>query len=247
MILFISPLVPETSLLATLCEQRSWPCLTCDTISGFIKAAEKTSPRVVVVRHRLGDGYSDDVFAWLKNSGRFPETRIVVLAPANCTVRQEARQVALGADCVLRDPLRLEVLLEYLARYRVEKTPALSTPARLEYPFAGAEVLPQECRLVRSGATVPVTPKVIELLRLLYDSTDKVIPYPILYFELFNRKFTGDTANCRVLLAKAVAAFQSIGIDLRTHVKVIPKSGYLYSPSGPDDGASASNAPTSPK
>jgi DNA-binding response OmpR family regulator len=221
----------EARLLAALCDQRSWPSQTCGTVSGFAKLAEKTSPRVVVARQRLADGYSDDVFAWLKTSGRLDGTRVMVLVPADCSARQEARQIALGADCVLRDPLRMEVLLEYLAKYRAKKDPvaAISSP-ELAYEFAGVRVLPHACSLVRSGKTVQVTPQEIALLRLLYDSAGKVLPYAVLYHELFNQKFSGDTANCRVLLAKAAASFRRVKIDLRAHIAVIPKSGYLYSP-----------------
>ena len=35
---------------------------------------------------------------------------MIVLAQADFTQKQEARQLALGADCVLRDPLRPDVL-----------------------------------------------------------------------------------------------------------------------------------------
>lgn len=231
MIAILTESLREARFLAALCDQRSWPNQTCSTVSGFAKLAEKTSPRVVVARHRLADGYSDDVFAWLKTSGQLAGTRVMVLVPADCSIRQEARQVALGADCVLRDPLRMEVLLEYLAKYRAKKDPA--TPVRSPepaYEFAGAQVLPHEYHLVRSGKTVQVAPQEIALLRLLHDSAGKVIPYPVLYHELFNQKFAGNTANCRVLLAKSAASFQRLNIDLRAHIKVIPKSGYLYSP-----------------
>jgi DNA-binding response OmpR family regulator len=229
MIAILTESAREASLLATLCDQRSWPCQTCCTLSGFSKLAEKISPRVVVIRQRLGDGYSDDAFAWLKSTGRLPRTRIMVLVPADCSIRQEARQVALGADCVLRDPLRLDVFLEYLTKYRAKKDPTATVqPLQDGYKFAGIQVHPHEHHLVHAGKTVQVAPQVMALLRLLYDATDQVLPYPVLYSELFNQKFTGDTANCRVLLAKAAASFSHLKIDLRAHIKVIPKSGYLY-------------------
>jgi DNA-binding response OmpR family regulator len=229
MILIVSNSIREASLLATLCEQHSWPCEPCSTISGFIKMAENTSPKAIVLRHRLNDGYSDDVFAWLKKSGRSPATKVVILVPANCSASQEARQVALGADCVLRDPVRLEVLFEYLAKYRNQSS-SLSTGPQMTYLFAGAKVLPHECRLTRATRSVSATPKVMDFLRVLYDSANTVVPYPALYAELFNRKFSGETANSRMLLAKAAATFQGLGIDIRRFITVIPKIGYLYTP-----------------
>jgi DNA-binding response OmpR family regulator len=231
MIAILTESIREANLLAALFDQRSWPCQTCGTMSGFAKLAEKTSPRAIVIRHRLGDGYSDDVFAWLKSTGRLPRTRTIVLVSADCSIRQEARQVALGADCVLRDPLRIEVLLEYLAKYRAGKEPTISAEMPQQgYEFADTQIRPHEHHLVRANKTVQAAPQVIALLRLLYHGAGKVIPYPVMYSELFNQKFTGDTANCRVLLAKAVASFSHLDIDLRDYIKVIPKSGYLYTP-----------------
>ena len=231
MIAILTDSVREARLLAALCDQRAWPSQTSGTVSGFTKLADRAAPRVVVTRQRLGDGYSDDVFAWLKDSGHLPNTRVMVLVPADCSIQQEARQVAMRADCVLRDPLRMEVLFEYLARYRTRKdTPDPAPRPQPGYEFAGVQVVPHKYHLMLSGQTVQTAPQVVALLRLLYDSPGKVLPYPVLYFELFNQKFAGDTANCRVLLAKAALSFQHLNIDLRTYIKVIPKSGYLYNP-----------------
>lgn len=233
MIAILTDSIREAKLLAALCDQRAWPSVTSGTVSGFTKLAELASPRVVVTRQRLGDGYADDIFAWLKDSERLSNIRVMVLVPADCSIRQEARQVAMGADCVLRDPLRMEVLFEYLARYRAKKNPPDATArAQSVYEFAGVEVTPHKYLLVRSGHTVQTAPQVVALLRLLYSSPGKVIPYPVLYCELFNQKFAGDTANCRVLLAKAALSFHQLNVDLRAFIKVIPKSGYLYTPEG---------------
>jgi DNA-binding response OmpR family regulator len=232
MILILSNSAREANLLATLCDQRSWPCQACTTVSEFKKLTAKTAPRAVMSRHRLSDGYSDDVIGWLKNSQQPPSARVIVLVQADCSIRQEARQVALGADCVLRDPLRLEVLLEYLDKYRTKNTHVTvrRTLSLCSFEFAGVQVFPDEYRLVRSGKSAEVSPQEIGLLRLLFQSAGRVITYPVLYCDLFNRRFAGDTANCRVLLAKTAASFHSLGINLRASIKVIPKSGYLYEP-----------------
>lgn len=201
-------------------------------MSDFDKLAERNEVRAVVIRQRFRDGYSDDILAALKRLDATPATRVIVLVPADCSIRLEARQVALGADCVLRDPVRIEVLLEYLARYRTESRGALA-PARVSplcYEFAGVQVFPHEQRLVRQEQFIHVAPQEIELLRLLARSVGKVVPYPVLYSEVFNQRFAGDTANCRVLLGKATASFRRVGVDLRSFIEVIPKSGYLYSP-----------------
>jgi DNA-binding response OmpR family regulator len=231
MIYIVTHAPREATLLTALCDQRSWPAQACTTLADFDKLAEGNPPSVVVIRQRVADGYSDDLFGWLK-AGSFRQTpRVLVLVPANCSIQQEARQVAMGADVVMRDPLRLEVLLEYVARYRARSRHAsTSRPLPLTYEFAGVRVVPHELRLEKSGKAVRVAPQVVALLRLLHHSIGKVAPYPALYCELFNQKFAGDTSNCRVLLAKATASFAPLRVDLRAHIKVIPKSGYLYTP-----------------
>lgn len=241
MIYIVSSSPREAALLAALCEQRAWPCEACTNISDFGRLAEKNNPRAVVVRQRLSDGYSDDILAALKRLETFPGTRIIVMVPADCSIQQEARQVRLGADCVFRDPVRLEVLLEYLARFRSEDTPDSVSPSPLSYEFARVQVFPHEHRLVRAGKSLHVAPQEIGLLRLLSRSVGKVLPYPVLYSELFNQRFAGDTANCRVLLGKITTSFRRLGIDLRRHIEVIPKSGYLYSAT-PRTGPAATKA-----
>lgn len=229
MILIVSSSHREAALLAALCEQRAWPCEACTSISAAVRLAERNDPRVVVVRQRLSDGYSDDILASLKRLEASSTTRVIVMVPADCSIQQEARQVKLGADSVFRDPVRLEVLFEYLARYRTESTPVTAQAAPPSYEFARVEVFPHEHRLVCAGKSIHVAPQEIGLLRLLSRSAGKVTPYPLLYSELFNQRFAGDTANCRVLLGKITTSFRRLGIDLRRHIEVIPKSGYLYS------------------
>jgi len=230
MILVVSSSPREATHLAALCEQQSWPCEACTTVNEFGNVLEKNKARAVVVRLRLRDGYSDDVLATLRHPDRLVPTRVVVLVPADCTIQQEARQVKLGADCVLRDPIRMEVLLEYLARYRAENDAKPDKAMPLSFEFAGAEVSPHEHRLTVGKRSLHVAPQEIGLMRLLSRSAGEVVPYPVLYTELFNQRFAGDTANCRVLLGKIAGSFRKLGIDLRRHIEVIPKSGYLYSP-----------------
>ena len=232
MILFVSSSNREASALAATCEHRSWASYSCATVREFRPLAEKIQPRAVVVRHRLLDGYSDDILACLKGLSATARPRVIVLMSADRTAQTEARQIALGADCVLHDPVRTEILLEYLARYRVPAeipaTPSLKT--RTSFSFAGAEVYPQEHRLVRGKQSLHLAPQEVALLSLLSNASGKVVPYPVLYCDLFGRRFEGDTANCRVLLGKVSASFNRLGIELKPFIQVIPKSGYLYSP-----------------
>lgn len=230
MIHIVSSLAREAEVLAALCEQRSWPTLACTRFADFRHAAEKNTPQAVIVRQQLEDGYSDDVLAYLESRPGPRTTRVIVLAPANCSAKEERRHISLGADSVLRDPVRLEVMLEYLARYRTKSRPRPSAPraGAASYEFAGVHVHPLEHRLSRGKQEAHTTPRVIELLQVLHANAGRVTPYTQLYCELFGRRFAGDTANCRVLLGKAAAVFRRLGVPLRQHIKVIPKSGYLY-------------------
>lgn len=235
MIYIISSMAREAEVLAALCEQRSWPSQPCTRLADFVNAAEKNSPRAVIVRHRLVDGYSDDVLAYLDGRAAPRPARVIVLAAANCSTKEETRHISLGADSVLRDPVRVEVLLEHLARHRLQAPagPVVSGTPASGYKFAGVQVHPLEHRLTHAGRSVHAAPRVIELLQLLHANAGRVASYPLLYSELFGRRFAGDTANCRVLLAKADGIFRRLGVNLRQHIKVIPKSGYLY-PAGQD-------------
>lgn len=240
MIYIVSSLAREAEVLAALCEQRYWPTLACTRFADFMHSAEKSTPQAVIVRQRLEDGYSDDVLAYLGSRSASRPARVIVLAPASCSAKEEMRHISLGADSVLRDPVRVEVMLEYLARYRANAAsrPPAARAKTASYEFAGVLVHPLEHRLSRGKQNARTTPRVIELLQVLHANAGRVTPYPLLYSELFGRRFAGDTANCRVLLGKAVAVFQSLGVPLRQHIKVIPKSGYLY-PAGSDPIASS--------
>ncbi len=232
MIVIVSSTSREAAALATLCENRGWPCQSCLTIDRFKTMNEQFEPRALVIRHRLSDGYSDDVFSFLKTTPTSVRPRIIVLMTADTSGRAEARQIELGADCVLRDPVRIEVLLEYVAKYRAIQKP-LNEGAPIEspsYTIAGIEMLPHEHKILHQGESRHIAPQEVALLRMFARSEGKVVTYAALYEELLNRKFAGDTTNCRVLLGKVCASFKRLGVELKTFVQVIPKSGYLYSP-----------------
>lgn len=230
MILIVSSRAGEADVFSALCTQHNWTNHACKTVSAFVRAATDLTPRVVVTRQRLDDGYSDDILNHLGRSAGKHFSRVVILASADFPPKEEARQVSLGADHVFRDPVRIEVLLELLQRYQrlPRATDHVDQPSNQDYEFAGARVFPRELRLERGKRSVATTPKVIELTRTLHRAAGRVVPYTTLYDDLFGRRFTGDTANSRVLLAKAAADFQRVGIDLRSHIEVIPKSGYRY-------------------
>ncbi len=232
-ILILSDSLREATLLGNLCEHRSWLFGTGKSVEDYARSLEAAPPHTIITRHKLAEGYSDDLFARVaQQSSHAP--KIIVLMPANCTVAEEARQLRLGADCVLRDPLRLEVLLAYLEKFETRPSSRIApTPAKpVTIRFAGAEIRMLEHEISRGARTVQTTPRVIELLRLLARTPGKVVPYPLIYSEVFGRRFTGETANARVLLARTVADFRKLGVDLRKEIAVIPKSGYLYKPAG---------------
>jgi len=229
-ILILSDSPREASLLEDLCEHRSWPCATGGSIAEFNKLSGATAPRVVGLRQRLMDGYSDEVLGEIAKRKTPDRPRDIVLMPGACSIQQEARQVSLGADCVLRDPLRIEVLLEYLVKYRtkVSSVARAARPAVVVYEFARVRVSPHELLLSRGKRQIRTTPRVMEFLKLLHRLGGKVAPYPLLYSEVFGRRFTGDTSNCRVLLGKTMSEFKRLGVNLRIYIEVIPKSGYRY-------------------
>jgi len=232
MILFISSSNREAAALATACDHRSWASYSCATVREFRPLTERIRPRAIVVRQRLIDGYSDDIFVSLRATPAATRPRVIVLMSADRSTPAEARQIALGADCVLHDPVRMEILLEYLAKYRlpVETHAPHSSGRRVAFSVAGVDVYPQEHRIARGKRSLHVAPQEIALLRILADTPDEVVPYEILYGDLLGRRFEGDTTNCRVLLGKVSASFKRLQIDLRSFIQVIPKSGYLYSP-----------------
>jgi DNA-binding response OmpR family regulator len=215
-----------TGLTSSICT----PVCPCTNVRQFETLLRKAPPALVLTRLNMTDGYSDDIFSLLTKSRLLPGTAVIVLAGADCTPRQEARQLDLGADCVLRDPLRPEVLIQYVAKLlRSARRPAASTPFERRFTFADATVSPDEHNARLRNKSVHLSPKEIELARLLTESAGQMITYEVLYSELFGRAFSGDTANLRVLLGKLVASFQQLRINLRASIEVIPKSGCRYS------------------
>ncbi|MEJ1973294.1 MAG: hypothetical protein WDM96_12775 [Lacunisphaera sp.] len=232
MILIVSSSSREAALLTALCDHRAWASHCCTSIREFAPLLERVQPRAVVVRQRLLDGYSDDILSCIKRDAVPLRPRVIVLMAAGSPAKAEARQIALGADCVLHDPVRMEVFLEYLAKYRISTNEPLTSPSGhvTSFSVAGVEVFPHEHRITRGKKSLHIAPQEVALLRILARTPNEVVPYPVLYGDLFNRRFGGDTTNCRVLLGKVSASFKRLGVDLRAFIQVIPKSGYLYSP-----------------
>ena len=230
MIAIVSSNPRERTAFAALFENRAWPHLECDSVRALRKTLRSDPPAVALVRHKLADGYSDDVLTALKDGNARLPTKVVVLAGAGTPAAQEARQLALGADCVLRDPVRTDVLLEYLSRFqkRAEARPKPARPRDASIRFAGARLLPVERCIEYSGRCVGLTPREVQLAELLVESAGSVVTYTTLYSEILGRRFRGDTSNLRVLLGKLDASLRAIGIFLRKHVEVIPKTGYRY-------------------
>lgn len=231
MIIIVANSLREAAALLSLAKSRGWPVCSCTSVLQFKKQLRNMRPAVVLTRDRLVDGYSDDIFTLLSQSEPRSGTRVIVLAQADFTQKQEARQLALGADCVIRDPLRPDVLLEYLAKFLRPASTRKPQPVSPEqFHLAGALFCPDQQILSFAGKSVHVSPREIELARILAESPGKIITYAFLYSELFNRVFSGDSANLRVLLGKLAASFRKLGINLREMIRVTQKSGYCYVP-----------------
>ena len=231
MIAIISSNQRERVALAALCESQNWPFLECDSLRRLGRVLFHVRPKVVLSRHKLNDGYSEDVVAMLDRAGLRESTRVVVLTGPDLTSAQEARQIALGADVVLRDPVRIDVVTAYLGRFQESSIrPADQKRKRLahSFSFAGATINLVERTLQNAEKTVSVTPREIELVQLLFEMRGEVATYDVLYGEVLGRRFRGDTSNMRVLLGKLGCSFRSVGLDFRTWVEVIPKTGYRY-------------------
>ena len=230
MITVVSSSATERAALARVFAARDWLGMECESVHDFIRLLRRNTPTVVLVRHQLADGHSDDVISAVVDAGLAAETRIVVIMPANAPPADEARQVALGADCVQRDPVRIGVLTEYLLRYHEAPRRPRKTRRRREddiVPFAGALLHRTKHTLVARGKTVALTPREFALADLLAEAQETVT-YDTVYSEILGRRFSGDTSNMRVLLAKLVTSVAALDLDLRQHVEVLPKLGYRY-------------------
>jgi DNA-binding response OmpR family regulator len=232
-IAIVSPAGQERAAFAALCVSRGWVSVECDSLRAFKRLLLRQRPGVILTRRRLGDGYSDDVMAALTAAGLIGAVNVVVLIGAGTPAVVEARQVALGADCVLRDPVRPEVLAEYLAKYqRALKRPRQPTahPRQPAFSFAGARVDPIERKIQAGTAAGHLTPHEVALAELLVQAQGDVVTYETLYSEILGWRFRGDTSNMRVLLGKLALSARGVGVPLRQWVEVIPKMGYRYRP-----------------
>ncbi len=231
MILLVSPTPRERAAFVALFEHRGWPTLACDSMHAAARVLQRNRPRVVVTRQRLADGYSDDIITLLRDARLLPTTKVIVLAPAGTSSTAEARQLTIGADCLLRDPVRTDVLLAHLIKFcQVSRsTRGKSAPARERtFSFSGATVRPSERLLQRDRQSISLTRREVELIELLVQSRGETLSYEDLYHEILGRHFTGDTSNMRVLLGKLSHSTARVGIVLRQWVEVIPKTGYRY-------------------
>ena len=231
MIAVVSSAARERAALISLCESRGWPVIECDSVGALRRALSRHAPRVVLARHQLADGYSDDVLAHLRTAHRLPETKVIVMVRAGTPSALEARQLTLGADCVQRDPVRIEVLVEYLAKYhdaRVRTGRARRRSSLGAIRFAGATLRVPERELHYRNRSVQLTPRETQLAELLVQFDGEVLTYETLFSELLGRRFRGDTSNMRVLFGKLSASAATLGIALRSWIAVIAKGGYRY-------------------
>ena len=100
MIVIVSSNAAERSAFAALCDSRGWASVACDSIRAAKKSFQQLQPAVVLMRHKLRDGYSDDVMIMLAASESLPAVKVIVLLGAGSSSAQSARQIALGVDSV---------------------------------------------------------------------------------------------------------------------------------------------------
>jgi DNA-binding response OmpR family regulator len=231
MIVLISSSARERTALGALWEGQGWVVFSCEHLFSVRRLLARSLPRVVVTRHTLIDGFSDELIAELAAPAAGPVPRIIVLCAAGTTPATEARQLQLGADCVLRDPIRTEVLLAYINRYLSSPCSAPTGGAAPPAPtlrFADATLHLTDRTLRNSRAAVVLTPREVELVEVLVRCAGQVVSYDLLYSEILGRRFRGDTSNLRVLLGKLAATTRTLGLEVRNWVEVIPKNGYRY-------------------
>ncbi len=222
----------ERNAFAALSEGHGWAVLACDSLRALQRGLGRHSPRIVLTRHRLNDGYSDNIFPTLTAARLLPKTKVIVLMAAGSPSATEARQLALGADCVLRDPVRTDVLLAYLTKYS-SGSPGSATRSASARPtkplhFAGAILRRADRSFQRGRHAFALTPREVQLVELLLHSRGDVVSYEALFTEILGRPYRGDTSNMRVLLGKLGSSAARVGIALRDWVEVIPKAGYRY-------------------
>jgi DNA-binding response OmpR family regulator len=192
----------------------------------------RTKPDTVLIRHKLSDGFSDDVISALKLVRSNTVVKIIVLLEAGTPSPTEVRQLALGADCVLRDPVRTDVLVAYIGKYvktrRNSRRAGNGGEEATSVSFAGGRLHAAERTLRNRRRIAHLTPREVTLVELLAHSGGELLTYENLYSDILGRSFRGDTSNMRVLLGKLTASLQPIGIAVRRWVEVVPKTGYRY-------------------
>ncbi len=231
MIAIASSSVHERTAFAGLCDSHGWSSVEWDTVRTAVRLLQRTSPRVLLLRHKLNDGYSDDVIAALKAAPRGSATKVIVLIGAGTSSAAEARQLALGADCIQRDPIHTDVLLAYVSKYFEAPRHARILRSQRDsstIPFAGATLHVADRTLKHLGKIIPLTPREVGLAEQLFHSRGEVIGYETLFVDVLGRRYRGDTSNMRVLLGKLAASTSRLEIELRRWVEVIPKTGYRY-------------------
>lgn len=217
--------------MVSLCESNGWATLECHSVRATLRSLQRHQPRVVVTRHRLDDGYSDDIIAALATPEQRSGTKLIVLLDAGVPSAVEVRQINLGADCVLRNPIRTDVLIAYIGKCLKSSAFSRMTGAAVTavtIDFCGGTFTPIDRTLSHGKDLISLTPREAVLIELLTQSTGSVASYEHMYGEILGRRFRGDTSNMRVLLGKLAATCRSIGISIRRHIQVIPKTGYRY-------------------
>ena len=231
MIAIVSSLSRERAALADLCASQGWVVVTCDSVRAATRLIRHRCPPITLVRHQLGDGFSDDVLAQLATTGRADTIRRIVILAAGSESRIEARQISLGADCVLRDPLRSEILLAYLQKFQRDTRDLAGhrpTTAPGPTPFAGGTFDRANRLLQHGGRSTALTPREVDLIDCLLQANGEIVTYETFFSEILNRPFRGDTSNMRVLLGKLARSATRVGLNARDWIEVIPKSGYHY-------------------
>jgi len=231
LIAIVSDSTPERIAFVSLCESRGWVYIECSSVHAFKQFLRRTRPTVILTRDQFTDGFSDHIIAAVNSGGFASTTKTIVLAGAGMTPAAEARQIALGADCVQRDPVRSEVVVAYIAKYLGsprQTTSSVGPPGPTELEFAGVPFDPIERNLGLGQQKITLTPREAALVDVLIHHQGRLVSYETLFSEVLERRFNADTSNMRVLLGKLNTSTQLIGIDARDWVQVVPKTGYLY-------------------
>lgn len=170
MIALVTSSLRERTAFGALCACQDWPAIECASVRALQRAIARTRLKAVLVRSKLSDGYSGDVITALKEAQALPSTKVIVLLEAGAASSEEARQINLGADCVLRDPVRSDALLSYLDKYHRAphaRNPSLKQKVTRVIPFAGGTLLSADRQLQRGRRTAAITPREVQLAEVL--------------------------------------------------------------------------------